>query len=240
MPNLDGVSACHLIRQFDQTPIIAMTSNIRSDDIAMYFQHGKTTSRAFRSTGWHPDRHRYERRPSETVHQRRSARDARKAPRPPEEEWPRRARHGAHDSRHDPAACPHVREPVHQRREFAGKITRYRQQLGEFAGRWHARRLAGDTGRIHAAPRPQPPRSASRVRDRSPKHGRKPNLLPITPRAHYGSPTAPATSVSAGRTAASSTALLGHVGRRGIEQSEEAADVSRRHRPAPAHGTTYA
>ncbi|MCJ1246621.1 kinase-regulated stress-responsive transcription factor skn7 [Trapelia coarctata] len=40
MPNLDGVSACHLIRQFDATPIIAMTSNIRSDDIQMYFQHG--------------------------------------------------------------------------------------------------------------------------------------------------------------------------------------------------------
>ncbi|GAM85606.1 hypothetical protein ANO11243_036130 [Dothideomycetidae sp. 11243] len=40
MPNLDGVSACHLIRQFDNTPIIAMTSNIRSDDISMYFQHG--------------------------------------------------------------------------------------------------------------------------------------------------------------------------------------------------------
>jgi osomolarity two-component system response regulator SKN7 len=41
MPNLDGVSACHLIRQFESTPIIAMTSNIRSDDIAMYFQHGR-------------------------------------------------------------------------------------------------------------------------------------------------------------------------------------------------------
>lgn len=41
MPNLDGVSACHLIRQFDETPIIAMTSNIRSDDINMYFQHGE-------------------------------------------------------------------------------------------------------------------------------------------------------------------------------------------------------
>jgi len=40
MPNLDGVSATHLIRQFDATPIIAMTSNIRSDDISMYFQHG--------------------------------------------------------------------------------------------------------------------------------------------------------------------------------------------------------
>lgn len=40
MPNLDGVSACHLIRQFDRTPIVAMTSNIRSDDIQMYFHHG--------------------------------------------------------------------------------------------------------------------------------------------------------------------------------------------------------
>ncbi|MCJ1307771.1 kinase-regulated stress-responsive transcription factor skn7 [Agyrium rufum] len=40
MPNLDGISASHLIRQFDNTPIIAMTSNIRSDDISMYFQHG--------------------------------------------------------------------------------------------------------------------------------------------------------------------------------------------------------
>jgi osomolarity two-component system, response regulator SKN7 len=41
MPNLDGVSACHLIRQLDRTPIVAMTSNIRSDDIQMYFQHGR-------------------------------------------------------------------------------------------------------------------------------------------------------------------------------------------------------
>lgn len=40
MPNLDGVSATHLIRQFDSTPIVAMTSNIRSDDISMYFSHG--------------------------------------------------------------------------------------------------------------------------------------------------------------------------------------------------------
>ncbi|KAI9820861.1 MAG: kinase-regulated stress-responsive transcription factor skn7 [Thelocarpon impressellum] len=40
MPNLDGISATSLIRNFDSTPIIAMTSNIRSDDISMYFQHG--------------------------------------------------------------------------------------------------------------------------------------------------------------------------------------------------------
>jgi osomolarity two-component system response regulator SKN7 len=43
MPTLDGVSATHLIRQTDTTiPIIAMTSNIRSDDISLYFNHGKS------------------------------------------------------------------------------------------------------------------------------------------------------------------------------------------------------
>lgn len=45
MPNLDGVSACHLIRQFSSVPIIAMTSNIRSDDIEMYFRHGEDDTR---------------------------------------------------------------------------------------------------------------------------------------------------------------------------------------------------
>jgi len=40
MPNLDGVSACHLINQIGQFTIIAMTSNIRSDDINLYYQHG--------------------------------------------------------------------------------------------------------------------------------------------------------------------------------------------------------
>ena len=50
MPNLDGVSATHLIRQFDSTPIIAMTSNIRADDITMYFQHGKKPQRPYSPT----------------------------------------------------------------------------------------------------------------------------------------------------------------------------------------------
>jgi osomolarity two-component system, response regulator SKN7 len=57
MPNLDGVSACHLIRQFDNTPIVAMTSNIRSDDISMYFQHGM---KAFHFFGGLSDTSRYE------------------------------------------------------------------------------------------------------------------------------------------------------------------------------------
>ena len=43
MPNLDGCSASALIRQFNGgTPIIAMTSNIRRDDIANYFGSGRS------------------------------------------------------------------------------------------------------------------------------------------------------------------------------------------------------
>lgn len=41
MPNLDGISATSLIRQFDlATPIISMTSNIHSNDIMHYFNSG--------------------------------------------------------------------------------------------------------------------------------------------------------------------------------------------------------
>jgi osomolarity two-component system response regulator SKN7 len=43
MPNLDGVSATACIRESQPTgsiPIIAMTSNIRSEDIDMYFRYG--------------------------------------------------------------------------------------------------------------------------------------------------------------------------------------------------------
>ncbi|GAA5860701.1 hypothetical protein JCM8547_005507 [Rhodosporidiobolus lusitaniae] len=41
MPNLDGVSATSLIRQFDSTtPIISMTSNSGPNDIMTYFSHG--------------------------------------------------------------------------------------------------------------------------------------------------------------------------------------------------------
>ena len=42
MPQLDGVSATVCIREIlPSTPIIAMTSNIRADDIDMYFRYGK-------------------------------------------------------------------------------------------------------------------------------------------------------------------------------------------------------
>lgn len=41
MPNLDGCSAAALIRQFNtDTPIVAMTSNIRREDINNYFTNG--------------------------------------------------------------------------------------------------------------------------------------------------------------------------------------------------------
>jgi osomolarity two-component system, response regulator SKN7 len=41
MPNLDGIAATNIIRQFDlATPIISMTSNIQSNDIMHYFNSG--------------------------------------------------------------------------------------------------------------------------------------------------------------------------------------------------------
>lgn len=41
MPRLDGVSATVCIREINpKLPIIAMTSNIRTDDIDMYFRYG--------------------------------------------------------------------------------------------------------------------------------------------------------------------------------------------------------
>lgn len=45
MPRLDGVSATMYIRQHcPATPIIAMTSNIRPDEVNGYFEHGKLAS----------------------------------------------------------------------------------------------------------------------------------------------------------------------------------------------------
>ena len=42
MPHLDGVSAAVCIREVAPAiPIIAMTSNIRADDIDMYFRYGE-------------------------------------------------------------------------------------------------------------------------------------------------------------------------------------------------------
>lgn len=42
MPRLDGVSATLYIRQhFPSTPIVAMTSNIRPEEVNGYFEHGE-------------------------------------------------------------------------------------------------------------------------------------------------------------------------------------------------------
>lgn len=83
MPNLDGVSACHLIRQVDQTPIIAMTSNIRSDDISMYFNHGMWGNlNGFPQLMFH----RHERCLAKTIYQGRTLDDVGKTPGPLEKD----------------------------------------------------------------------------------------------------------------------------------------------------------
>jgi osomolarity two-component system response regulator SKN7 len=47
MPHLDGISATVCIREVaPRIPIIAMTSNIRADDIDMYFRYGKNINLA--------------------------------------------------------------------------------------------------------------------------------------------------------------------------------------------------
>jgi CheY-like chemotaxis protein len=52
MPNLDGISATNMIRQFDvATPIISMTSNIHSNDIINYFKSGTSFSRKLVDVG---------------------------------------------------------------------------------------------------------------------------------------------------------------------------------------------
>lgn len=50
MPKLDGVSASMYIRQScPSTPIIAMTSNIRPEEVNGYFEHGLSARTRTRS-----------------------------------------------------------------------------------------------------------------------------------------------------------------------------------------------
>ena len=77
MPNLDGVSATVCIREIrPNIPIIAMTSNIRADDIDMYFRYGESVVIASNQslTGI-----RYERCLAEALYKRRHATVPRKA-----------------------------------------------------------------------------------------------------------------------------------------------------------------
>jgi hypothetical protein len=120
MPNLDGVSACHLIRQFDATPIVAMTSNIRSDDISMYFQHGtlKTWICSVSLTLY-----RHERCAPQAVHERRFAAHVGEASRSSQEAIGANRWNGRTPARSgSSAACT-------QRRGLARKITRNNKQL---------------------------------------------------------------------------------------------------------------
>jgi CheY-like chemotaxis protein len=103
MPNLDGVSACHLIRQFDTTPIVAMTSNIRSDDISMYFQHGMC-SRACLQTSINISP-RYERCTSQAIHERRSLAHVGETPGPSEEAHGANRWHGCTTTRASPSSA---------------------------------------------------------------------------------------------------------------------------------------
>lgn len=78
MPHLDGVSATVCIREVrPHIPIIAMTSNIRTDDIEMYIRYGESSMKSlFRQF---LTRIRYERRFTETLHKGGHASDSREA-----------------------------------------------------------------------------------------------------------------------------------------------------------------
>lgn len=53
MPKLDGVSTTMYIRQdCPAIPIVAMTSNIRSDEVHCYFEHGKCSRSMSRERTW--------------------------------------------------------------------------------------------------------------------------------------------------------------------------------------------
>lgn len=123
MPNLDGVSACHLIRQFSSTPVIAMTSNIRSDDIEMYFRHGMFDLPLERCLPLTFQRH--ERRATKAFHKRRASTHAREASRA-SQAADSRPRNGPASLGRPPSI---LRSHIHERRRITCEITRHRQHL---------------------------------------------------------------------------------------------------------------
>jgi hypothetical protein len=71
------VSTTQLVRQIDSTPIIAMTSDVSCEHVAMCFQHGRSYS-----IRYHLDSltlFRKEQRFVEAIHERRLVQDAREA-----------------------------------------------------------------------------------------------------------------------------------------------------------------
>lgn len=119
MPNLDGVSACHLIRQFDRTPIIAMTSNIRSDDIQLYFQHG--TIHYLPHTLTILINVRYGRRSSKTIYAQESPRYARETSGPSQESTSRHRGFSTNGSR--PNGSANFSRSLNQRGQLSWSIT---------------------------------------------------------------------------------------------------------------------
>ena len=80
MPQLDGVSATAMIRMVTpRIPIIAMTSNIRQEDIQTYFQFGKFALYCQDAIASNAPR-RHERRTGKTFHQGRHGAHSEKAP----------------------------------------------------------------------------------------------------------------------------------------------------------------
>jgi CheY-like chemotaxis protein len=162
MPNLDGVSATHLVRQFDNTtPIIAMTSNIRSDDISMYFQHGKSRSLSFSIIYCTNFPFRHERRSSQTLHQGGSPQHARKASSAPQKAQRRRSRCYATTSR--------LGEAQSQIRRLTGHISRdeFELELSKPTRHRFTRRQSHHRRVLHAneSVRPTRPRRTSHVHE---------------------------------------------------------------------------
>ncbi len=217
MPNLDGVSATHLIRQFDNTPIVAMTSNIRSDDISMYFQHGEFEC----DLRWFPPKLtacRHERCTPEAFHQRRITQYAGEAPGTSEN---RRTWHGrTPDERASPASNK-FREAQHEKRRLTRQLSSYWQQL-ELTGQlgWCLARRKRAPGRsIHAG--------------LSPKHRTRalPDASPDDTARHFqhlaGRPNGCPTSATARSTTATQARHIRHFRRRGRgrRRCEAAANV---------------
>lgn len=77
MPNLDGVSATQFVRWIDSTPIIAMTSDVSYEHVAMCFQYGRSHSIRYHLASL--TLFRNERRFTEAIYERRLVQDAREA-----------------------------------------------------------------------------------------------------------------------------------------------------------------
>lgn len=87
MPRLDGVSATMYIRQVHPAiPIIAMTSNIRPEEVNGYFEHGALKVLSRFPVGCKADNDRHERCLGQALHERWDVEIGSKPPWPSYEE----------------------------------------------------------------------------------------------------------------------------------------------------------